>query len=395
MIALKTQNRFPTEPWKTPLAKRVRQVEQARAAGLSVNLMLYEKPDSSTFRYRVFNIAQALETSTSWRAAYFFESELNQITELALRCQLITVVRFRWTYALENLLMQARLSGIPIAFDTDDLVFDLDQVPALVNLQNIDQRTDFELNFWFSYVARIAKTAQLADAFITTNDYLGQLLTAKLGKQAFVIRNFLNREQLDYSAQLRQEKAQTPAAKPFTVGYFSGSPSHFHDLHCIADELAELLDTCADAQLLIVGYMEFAPRLKPYLEQGRIQFHRFVDFLTLQRLIAQVDVNIAPLYPNDFTECKSELKFFEAALVNTVTVASPTYTFKTAIQSGENGYLCRQGNWFETIQQIYQQPELQGPILDRALETALARYTPAQNLQAIEQTCQALADMVK
>lgn len=395
MIALKTQNRFPTEPWKTPLAKRIRQVEQARAAGLSVNLMLYEKADSSTFRYRVFNIAQALNASTSWRAVYFFEAELAHITDLVLTCQLITVVRFRWTFALENLLTQAKLSGLPIAFDTDDLVFDLDQVPALVNLQNIDQRTDFELNFWFSYVARIQKAAQLADAFITTNDYLGQILTAKLSKPAFIIRNFLNREQIEYSAQLRQEKAQLTPAKPFTIGYFSGSPSHFHDLHGIADELAELLDTYADIQLLIVGYMEFAPRLKPYLDQGRIRFHRFVDFLTLQRLIAEVDVNIAPLYPNDFTECKSELKFFEAALVNTVTIASPTFTFKSAITSGENGYLCRQGDWYKTIQQIYLQPEAQSPVLDRALESTISRYSPAQNLQAIEQTCQALLDMVK
>ena len=34
---------------------------------------------------------------------------------------------------------------------------------------------------------------------------------------------------------------------------------------------------------------------------------------------------------NKFTNCKSELKFFEAAIAETVTVASPTFNYKNAI----------------------------------------------------------------
>ncbi len=395
MKSLTTKNRFPTEPWKIPLQRRLKAAEQSLQQGLSLNLMLYEKPDSSTFRYRVYNIAQALESSSTWRAIYFFESELESITDLITRCQLITVVRFRWTYALENLLTSAQLARIPIAFDTDDLVFDVAQVPALVNLQNIDQRTDFEFNFWFSYAARIENSARFADAFITTNDYLGQLLKQKFNKPVHVIRNFLNRQQIEYSAQILTEKKSKPNAKPFTIGYFSGSPSHYHDLQSIADELADLLDEFDDLQVLVVGYMEFSTRLQAYLDQGRIIFHRFVDFLTLQRLIAEVDLNIAPLYPNDFTECKSELKFFEAALVGTLTVASPTFTFKQAIRHGHTGYLCQQGHWYDTIQAIYSDPLAQRALQDQALDDVLATYAPQNNRPVIEQTCQALVDMLK
>jgi glycosyltransferase involved in cell wall biosynthesis len=395
MRNLRVRNRFPTQPWKTSTARRLEQLRQALDQGLSVNLMLYEQPDASTFRYRIYNVAQSLEQSNIWRAVYFFANELQQISNLALRCHLVTVVRFRWTFELDNFLTRLRRQRIPIAYDSDDLVFDLAHVPALANIQNLDWRTDSELNFWFSYVGRVQLAAQLADCWTTTNGHLAHVMRQVMDRPVHVIRNFLNREQLVYSEELLRQKATTPDQKPFVIGYFSGSPSHYFDLHSIADELCDLLDEFPQTELLIVGYMDFAPRLRAYLEQGRIRTHPFVDFLTLQRLIAEVDVNIAPLYPNDFTESKSELKFFEAALVGTITCASPTYTFREAIESGTNGYLCRQGQWYQTIRQILLDPAAQLPLLEKARLTALERYTAAGNLSAIEKACQAMADMVK
>jgi glycosyltransferase involved in cell wall biosynthesis len=376
MKPLKTRNYFPTEPWNQPLGRRLRQLASDQTAGFMINVYLYEKPDASTFRYRVYNMAKALETGSSWRAAFFFADELEQIQDLILDCQLLTLVRFRWTYALENLVQAARIRGIPILFDTDDLVFDIAHVPALINMQNIDQRTDSEMNYWFSYAARLEKSASLADAMLTTNDYLARFLTDSFQKPVYVIRNFLNREQIDFSTSCLAEKRRAPRSSRFTLGYFSGSPSHFFDLHSITDELCALLEDIPDLELLIVGYMDLAPQLAKYARQGRITCHKLVDFLTLQRLIAQVDLNLAPLYKNDFTECKSELKYFEAAIVETLTIASPTYTFRHAISSGVNGYLCRQGEWYATIHSIYHNQENQKPVLARARELVRQTYSP-------------------
>jgi glycosyltransferase involved in cell wall biosynthesis len=395
MKSLSAHNRFPTQPWKTPLNHRLAKLQADLDAGFKIQVILYEQPDSSTFRYRVYNIAQALESSSNWRAAFFFTGELDAIRDLVLRCQLVTVARFRWTFELENLLTRVRLNRIPVAFDCDDLVFDPKDVPALINVQNIDLRTDYEMNYWFSYVARMNLTARMADAFITTNDYLGQALQRSFGQPAHIVRNFMNREQIDFSEQCRQEKLSARDQGPFTIGYFSGSPSHYYDLHSIADELCDLLETFSDLRILVVGYMDFAPRLKAYVDQGRIQFHKFVDYLTLQRLIAEVDINIAPLYPNDFTESKSELKFFEAALVDTITCASPTYAFRQAIKNGENGFLCRQGEWFPTISSIYKDRDLLAPLISEARSTALNQYSAAANLLSIEKACEALVDMLK
>ena len=50
-----------------------------------------------------------------------------------------------------------------------------------------------------------------------------------------------------------------------------------------------------------------------------------------------------------FTNCKSELKYFEAAVVGTVTIASPTFTFARAIDDGKNGFIANSYDWLRKI----------------------------------------------
>ena len=60
-----------------------------------------------------------------------------------------------------------------------------------------------------------------------------------------------------------------------------------------------------------------------------------------------------PLQKNKFTNCKSELKYFEAGIVETISCATPTYVYQENIKSGYNGFLCDQGQWYATIKEMY------------------------------------------
>jgi glycosyltransferase involved in cell wall biosynthesis len=130
--------------------------------------------------------------------------------------------------------------------------------------------------------------------------------------------------------------------------------------------------------------MDFHGEADCLLQEGRIQTVPLVDFMELQRLMAQVDVNIAPLVNNGFTNCKSELKYFEAAIVDTITLATPTYTFANAIENGKNGFLCTPGQWFDTLEQIYLDKVDRAAICKAARADVEQRYCGAYFVKQIE-----------
>ncbi len=139
--------------------------------------------------------------------------------------------------------------------------------------------------------------------------------------------------------------------------------------------------------LEVAGFMDFPAFLKPFVKKKQISHTPFVDFVTLQTKIASVDINLVPLVDNEFTNCKSELKFFEAAIVGTPTIATPTHVYQHNIEHEKTGYLCEEGDWYPTIKAIYAgkvHPELK----EKANRYCLNKYSPQSQLASIEQMLQ-------
>jgi len=383
MIFLPDPPVYEKEPWNISFHDRMLQMRRAINEGKKISIMLYHEADTSTFRYRCYNIMQATLTSSRWFATYVFKSEMNQISQLLEEISLLILVRSQWSLDIELLVKRAKQKGIPVLFDVDDKVFDTSSIKLLSNSIAVSLNQEDLLNYWFSYIGRIQEAAALADGFITTNDYLGRELNNKYNKDYCVIVNSLNQEQLQVSKIMRDQKEYGEGNK-FTIGYFSGTPSHRNDFKECWPEILHLLEFYADIELVIVGFLESVPEGDLLFRQGRIRLFPLVDFLALQRLIAQVDVNIVPLLDNDFTNCKSELKYFEAAAVNTITAASPTYTYRHAIKNGENGFLCRPGQWYETLENIYLKKVDKVKICKAALDHTLQNYSGHMVLKQVE-----------
>jgi glycosyltransferase involved in cell wall biosynthesis len=85
--------------------------------------------------------------------------------------------------------------------------------------------------------------------------------------------------------------------------------------------------------------------------RDRIEFYPLQDFMNLQRLIAEVEINIAPLQDNTFTNCKSELKFFEAAICGTLTLATPIFSLRNSIVHEKTGFLVPSHAWDSALQE--------------------------------------------
>lgn len=372
-------------PWEVSFMSRCNLLRQYLNDGYSVVLLLYEQADTSTFRYRGYNISQITKMSSRWRSIYFFIDEIDYIMPYLAKISLVVVIRIRWTLPLERFIYEVKSNYIPLLFDVDDLVFDTKFLPVVTNTLNVSFRDERDYDFWFSYIGRIEYTAAKADGFITTNSFLGDKLQNKFNKPYGLIPNFLNEEQMQISERCLIRKKAQISKEPFTIGYFSGTPSHINDFKTVYKELILLLEEFKNIKLKVVGFMEFPSEMQTLIQEGRIMFNPLVDFLELQRLIAEVDVNIVPLVDNVFTNCKSELKFFEASIVKTLTFAQPVFTYKSAIEDGINGFLCREGEWYDKIRAFYLGQVDSPKIIENAYNYSMEHYQGQAVLDKIEQ----------
>ncbi len=370
------------EPWLISLRERISLVYKAKYENKKVCIMIYHHADTSTFRYRCYNVFQWTRDSDQWQAVYFFHDEISAIFDLIPKVDLLSLVRLQWFQAVDMLILKAHSYGVPVIYDVDDNVFDLELLPLLGNSIDVDFSVEGQYDYWFSYISRNGFTASKVDGFTTTNEYLGEMLNTKFGKKYSIIRNSLNKEQLDVSKRCREEKSKGSNLRTTSkdddaliIGYFSGSPSHNRDFQMIAPELAAFLDDYPKAQLEVVGFMEFPPILQAASKRKQIHVSSLTDFLNLQVLTAQVDVSIIPLLENRFTNCKSELKFFEAGVVDTISIASPIYSYAHCINHGKNGYLCQVGQWYTTLQIVNSERELMNKIQKQAETDSLDWYS--------------------
>jgi glycosyltransferase involved in cell wall biosynthesis len=97
----------------------------------------------------------------------------------------------------------------------------------------------------------------------------------------------------------------------------------------------------------------------------------------LPGFIRSIDVSLAPLELNNrFTEAKSELKYFEAGLVEVPTVASDIPSYRFAIRHGHNGFLCStKDDWFNALETLVLDRSLREGMGKEARQDAVQRYS--------------------
>jgi glycosyltransferase involved in cell wall biosynthesis len=316
----------------------------------------YSVPDTSTFRYRAYNVAQSLSANASARrpsAAWFTAAEFEQMGRVLSACDVLILCRNSlYTDQIARLAAQARARRRRILFDVDDLVFDPAYAHLLIDTLGLDMSNPAVWDYWFAYIGRVGATFALADGALVTNSYLAARAEAWSGKPARVLPNYLNREQQEISDRIWHAKETDAWLRDGCthLAYFSGSPSHNRDFSLVSHAIAELMDEDRSIRLRIVGFLEPASELARH--QTRIESMPLQDFINLQRAIGAVEVNLVPLQDNPFTNCKSELKWFEAAITGALTVASPTAAYRNIIDHGGNGWLAPAHGWKETLDQI-------------------------------------------
>ena len=371
-------------PWQRSLIDRLADL---REDTIRVGY-LYEEAEPGTFRYRCYNMAQAINgSSRKYSASYFFLHDLQSVDNLADFIDVLVLVRVRFDSEVDRLVRRFRLAKKPVLFDLDDHIFDLNSTALLVASLNQGLTRHGRIEKWTGVVGRIRQSVALVDGVLTTTEFLAGQLRDSFDLPVEVVPNFLNNEQWDYSAQLRKEVSKPDAP---VLGYFSGSPSHNRDYQIAEDGLLTVLNEYPDTRLRIAGYLDVPQSLQGF--SSRIDRLPFMDFLGLQRAIAEVTLNISPVQHNVFAHSKSELKYFEAAAVATPTIASPAPTFTSVIEHGSNGYLADAAEWPEVFRMALETSEKERTALNKSALTHVdAHYTAKAVAPRIEAALQKLS----
>jgi glycosyltransferase involved in cell wall biosynthesis len=283
-------------------------------------------------------------------------------------------------------------------FETDDLIFAPELFDRIAYLDTLPP--DAARRFRADLAGQV-QTFTRCDCVLTTTEYLSQA-AVEHGKPAYVQRNACSAEMLEAAERayaLRQERLDQQRLDqqrlhgeqpPFVLGYFSGTGSHNRDFATITPVLAELMGRYAHLRLHVVGHLDVGGALLAYNE--RIRRLPFVPWQDLPSLLAQVDVNLAPLeLDNPFCQAKSEIKYTEAALVGVPTVASPTQAFAYAIGHGETGLLAATPDaWREALVRLIEEPAYAVALGEAARQAVYADYAPEVAAPALVKTLEAI-----
>ena len=346
--------------------------------------------EPSTFRYRGYNVIQTMKDNEKYNVHCFIYEELNELYSILDKLDLVILQRAFWSFELESFVSVLKKNNIRVLFDIDDLIYCPRYVPEYFN--NVSRYNDDFINYYFSYSKRLELMAQMCDGFIVTTENLYNHVKKDFKKPVWIFHNYLNLEQEKASEKVIELKKDSYSNEKFLIGYFSGSPSHKRDLEIAESALLKLMDKYEDIYLKIVGFMEFSGELQKLKDDGRIIFSDLVSFEELQYEIGKVDLNIVPLQKYKFNDCKSELKYFEASIVNTLTLATDNVVYQKCIEDGVDGFLTDEFSWFEKMEYIYLNYQNLQDIVDNARTKCLREYGSREQEDPLEKMYDEILD---
>jgi len=272
---------------------------------------------------------------------------------------------------------EARRAGRTVLFDTDDWVFDTASMPHVAALEDMDAD---ERELYRHGLERYRATMLRCDAALVSTEPLARRAGSLLGR-VVVHANVASREMTRLAARarrLREVRAATgrPAGE-VVLAYLSGTPTHKRDFAEVESALLWVMERYPAVRLLTVGHLDVRDTFGRFGAR-----HSHLPLMPWQRLfevMSEVDVNLAPLERrNPFTECKSSIKYLEAALVGVPTIATPLSDFQRVIESERNGCLADSKEaWRDGLRQLVESASLREALGARALEDALAHHTTA------------------
>ena len=321
-------------------------------------------PDNRSDRYRVDNIAKMLSLRGITVDKYFYFN-LAYLQEHLNDYDLLIIFRAQHTENnLGSVIDCFKSKNIPVAFDTDDLIFCpeiLDDIAMTEDL-SLDRKERF-----FNGLSLYRDTMLKCDVVTVTTEFLRQKAYSVGMKNVFVIKNTIDEKQYNLAQKINKNRSFARNDR-IKICYLSGTATHNKDFKSIEKVILKLLHEYKNLEFHIVGHLELADEFEKYKKQ--IKRKKYMNYLSLLKYSSKMDINIAPLEMNNpYNEGKSEIKIFEAALVKLPSVVSSTSTYSKCITNEVNGFVAQNADdWYKYLKMLIDSKQLRMSVGQKAYE---------------------------
>lgn len=314
--------------------------------------------DLATQNYRVHNFFQPL-MAYGWNIKVI--KDRNALLEIDNKWDIIVFNRIAAGEQMIEAQINYRKNGGILIHDIDDLIFNPDKAKLQDSFIKRDkQGQDARL----AAMEKIKASVLASDLVTVTTQALADQVN-EFGKRSFVIPN---------SLQTNMPLASDKETDLINICYLSGTATHDKDFEECEQALIQVLRENENVVLNIVGELALAEELE---NSSQLVRHEFMSHINMLIFLSSMDINLAPLeLNNEFTECKSELKIFEAAFYGVPTVASATAAFTATIEDSVNGFIAsNKEQWYTALTALVESNEYREKIGLHAKETISAIFS--------------------
>jgi glycosyltransferase involved in cell wall biosynthesis len=266
---------------------------------------------------------------------------------------------------VEDLKKFTRKKNIPLVYSLDD---------NLLDLRNNEPGNPYPGTNEKNIIRYLIRES---DGVIVSTDPLRERIKS-MNRQVIVVEN-----QLD--ERIIPDFIRSTKSDSVTIGYM-GTRTHDQDFSEILPALKKILSHYKDTvKLEFLGaleddrYINGLPNTKRLNNEGHVEYGKFWRWMTAN---VSWDIALAPLRIDEFTDCKSDIKFLDYAALNMPGVYSKTPAYKNSVVHKKTGMLARNetDEWVQNLEQLIESRTLREEIGSQAKEYVLSKRILKKNV---------------
>ncbi|MBF0858621.1 glycosyltransferase [Gluconobacter sp. LMG 31484] len=318
-------------------------------------------------KYRVWQKRDFL-TALGWSVQVV---DWRDIAEAMSALQLCTHVIFYRVPGFDDVLkLVAEAHRLKLAprWEVDDLIFDEDEYRQNGNIETLPAT---ERDLLMSGVVLFRRCMLACGRGIASTQALADAMRDAGLSDVAVLENALDVETLRVASSLPVHQG----ADRIWVSYGSGTNTHDADFRQAEAGLLAAMAEEPRLCLKVIGQLQLSSAFSRFGDRvERLTELSYPDYL---RALSQTDIAIAPLERTLFNDCKSNIKFLEAAVVRVAAICSPCAAFLTIMRDGKNGLLAADAEaWRNGFLSLARDDGYRKRLADAAYADVIARYAP-------------------